>query len=222
MWLSISTFNDIKRIYQNKILNWAEKNLKIYSWRLDRNPYKVLISEILLVRTKASQVVQSYNKFLKKYPTINDFYGLKLDEVREIIKPLGLLFRANYIKTISNQIQNEFKGKIPNNFEDLKSLKGIGKYSANAILCFGYGKKRPLVDSNFIRVYKRVFNIFARTKTAKNDKFLWAFAEKILPNMQYIKYNYAILDLGGNICLSRNPKCYLCPVNKICYFFNRD
>ncbi|GAH00810.1 unnamed protein product [marine sediment metagenome] len=88
-----------------------------------------------------------------------------------MIKSLGLLFRAKFLEKIANQLKNDYKKKIPDNIVDLKKLEGIGNYSANAILCFGFNQRRPLLDSNFIRVYNRVFNITSKTKTAKNDKF---------------------------------------------------
>ncbi|GAH00814.1 unnamed protein product, partial [marine sediment metagenome] len=120
----------------------------------------------------------------------------------------------------ANQLKNDYKKKIPDNIVDLKKLEGIGNYSANAILCFGFNQRRPLLDSNFIRVYNRVFNITSKTKTAKNDKFLWEFSELLLPNKNFINFNYAILDLGGNICITFKPKCHICPLSKICFFFS--
>jgi A/G-specific adenine glycosylase len=158
---------------------------------------------------------------MKVYPTLDDFFCIQLDKVKKIIKPLGLLFRAEYLGKISEKIKNEFSKTIPNSFDALKSLTGIGKYGANAILCFGFKKRRPILDSNFIRVYQRVFNIKSITKTPKNDKFLWKFTENILPKNNFIKYNYAILDIGGNICLNRNPQCHFCPLNSFCYYFSR-
>lgn len=121
---------------------------------------------------------------------------------------------------MTNQIKNDYNKKIPNNFIDLKKLKGIGDYSANAVLCFGFKLKRPLLDSNFIRIYKRVFDVSPKTKTAKSDKYLWDFSEALLPDSNFIKFNYAILDLGGNICISRKPKCNICPLTRICFYLN--
>ena len=205
-----------KKKFRKLVLEWGKNGIRDYPWRQKKTPYRVLISEILLTRTKAEQVLPVYKEFIKTYPNIRSFLKMDLNLVEEIIKSLGLLFRAEMLKEIAIKLKNEFKGNIPNSLKELKSLKGIGDYGANAILCFGFGQKRPLIDANFIRIYLRVFGIKPKTKTAKNDKFLWQFAEKLLPDTKFIQYNYSILDLGGQICRARTQDCKICPVNDIC------
>ena len=131
---------------------------------------------------------------------------------------LGLLKRTTILNDLASQIKIHFNKKIPQNLSELISLEGIGDYSANPILCFGFNERRPLLDLNFIRIYKRVFNITSKTKTTKTDKFLWNFIEELLLDENFIEFNYAILYLGGKICLCRAPRCNLCPVNQICYY----
>jgi len=210
------------KIFQKNILDWSKDNLIDYPWRKDRNPYRVFISEILLIRTKASQVTPVYKDFINIYSNLEKFIEMDLKTVKTLIKSLGLLFRAEILQEITNQIKNEFNNKIPDSFKELKSLKGIGNYGANAILCFGFEKKRPLLDSNFIRLYKRVFNISPKTKTAKSDKFLWEFSEQLLPEKDFIIFNYGVLDFGGQICLPKKPKCGICPLKQICVFFKKQ
>lgn len=212
--------DDIKKQFQKIVLKWAEGNLIEYPWRKNRNPYRVLICEILLIRTKAPQVVPVYIEFMKMYPTLENFLKLNRDVIENLIKSLGLAFRANMIAEIAFDIKNRFRNRIPDSISELKSLKGIGDYGANAILCFGFNQKKPLLDSNFIRIFKRVFDIRSKTKTAKSDRFLWEFSENLLPKKDFIKYNYAILDLGGNICISKSPKCEICPLNHLCRYYN--
>ena len=205
-----------KKKFRRLILEWGEDNIREYPWRENRTPYRVLISEVLLTRTKADQVVPVYEHFMKTYPTIKDFLKIDISKVKEIIRSLGLLFRADMLKEISKKVKKDFDGKIPESLSKLKSLKGIGDYGGNAILCFGFGQKRPILDANFIRVYERALNVKPKTKTAKKDKFLWDFATEILPNDKFMIYNYAILDLGGQICRARKRECDLCPINSIC------
>jgi len=210
-----------KNEFQSSVLKWYSANGVKYPWCEKRTPYRVLISEFLLVRTKASQVKTVFEQFMIKYPTLDEFLKMEIEMVEEIIKPLGLLFRANYLKHIAEQIKNDFSNTIPDNFSDLKSLQGIGDYTANAILCFGYNQRRPLIDTNYIRLYKRVFNIKSKNKNPKNDKYLWNISEELLPEANYVEFNYATLNLGVNICLNNNPKCKICPVQKICYYYNK-
>ena len=205
-----------KKEFRRSILEWGEYNIREYPWRESRTPYRVLISEILLTRTKADQVVPVYKNFMEIYPTIEDFFKMDLSKVKDIIQSLGLLFRADMLNDIANKIRNDYDGTIPNSLSELKALKGIGDYGGNAVLCFGFGERRPILDANFIRIYKRALNIKSKTKTAKNDKFLWTFAEKILPDENFVSYNYAILDLGGQICRARTQECNICPIRSIC------
>jgi len=214
----ITVSKDLKRRFQIEISKWAKKNLIDYPWRENRNPYKVLICEILLIRTKAPQVDPVFRKFMRKYPDMERFLKAKLKDLEKLIRPLGLLFRAKMLRELANQLESEFNRQIPDNFNDLKALKGIGDYAANAILCFGFDKKRPLLDSNFIRIYERFFNITSKTKTPKTDKYLWNISDNLLPDEGYVQFNYAILDFGGNVCLSKNPKCSDCPLNNHCYY----
>lgn len=208
--------------FRDMLLAWAEENLINYPWRENRTPYRVLISEIFLTRTKAAQVEPVYSEFIKIYPTLKDFLNLNLNKVKRIIKSLGLLNRAEVLKEISNTLKKDYNGKIPNTISELKLLKGIGDYGAGAILCFGFGIRSPILDSNFIRIYERVFNIKPKTKTAKTDKYLWECAEKILPDENFVNFNYAVLDLGGNICLPRGPKCDDCLINSLCLYFKKS
>jgi len=111
----------------------------------------------------------------------------------------------------------QFNYQIPSKFIELKTLKGIGDYNANAILCFGFNQRRALLDTNFIRLYKRLFNIKPKTKTPKTDKYLWGKSEELLPEKNFIQFNYAILDFANKICKNKNPKCEICILNDICY-----
>lgn len=208
----------LKEMFQEAILDWAKENLREYPWRKNITPYKVLISEILLTRTSASQVLPVYNDFLKEYPNLDKFLDADYNPIFKLIESLGLIYRANRIIKLKTQLINEFDRKIPNNFDDLKKLPGIGDYNANAILCFGFKKKRALLDNNFIRVYQRVFNVKSRTKTPKTDKFLWGFSESLLPTSSYIRYNYGVLDFGGIFCLPKIPKCQTCFISEICFY----
>ena len=213
--------DELKSKFRNLILRWSEKNLIDYPWRRERNPYRVLISEIFLNRTRASQVIHVFNDFIKAYPTLEDFLNFNFRDIFNIVKSLGLYKRVDYLEKLSNQLKSEFNGIIPDEFDKLISLKGIGIYTANAILCFGYNKKRPLLDTNFIRIYKRIFEVYSKTKSPKTDKFLWNFSKGLLPKEKFIEFNYGILDIGGRICKPRKPKCMICPLFEICKFYKK-
>jgi len=156
---------------------------------------------------------------MKLYPNLEKFFRINVKKVKELIKPLGLAYRAEGLKKVSDKIRHEFDKKVPNNLKDLKALFAVGDYGANAVLCFGFNKKRPLLDTNFIRIYKRIFNIVSEKKRPKSDKMLWAFSEYLLPEKRYVEFNYGVLDFGGNICTSKKPKCENCLINEICFYY---
>jgi len=220
---NVQKFNiseNIKKDFIKKVLTWSKGNLRDYPWRRNRNPYKILISEVLLTRTKADQVFPVFLNFMDFYPNLERFLDMKISLVKSLIKPLGLKKRAETLKEISYQLKNNHNAMIPNTLSKLKSLNGIGDYCANAILCFGFGRKYPILDSNFIRLYSRVFNVKSKTKNAKSDKFLWQFAKHLLPEKDFIKFNYSLLDIGGLFCLPRKTKCEYCPLKLLCLLYN--
>ena len=135
-------------------------------------------------------------------------------ELEEDLRPLGLQKqRRNALKQIAEIILSEYSGNIPSNEKMLLSLPHIGQYSTNAILCFNYGIRKPIVDVNVARVITRFFGI-PMPKDIRNEK-LWELAEKLLPEKDFINYNYGLLDLGGLIC-KKSPLCNSCFLDNIC------
>jgi len=202
--------------FQKFIINWTSENLKSYPWRDKKSPYKVLISEIFLIRTKAHQVKPIFIKFIEKYPSLESLFKMKLQDGEKLMNSLGLHKRVDMLKKLSEQIKFDFNEKIPNNYKDLISLMGIGPYTANAILCFAFGKRKPLLDNNILRLYERVFNIKSNKKKPTTDKKLWELSEKLLPVNNFVNFNYGILDFCIEICTPKKPKCLFCPLNQMC------
>ena len=121
------------------------------------------------------------------------------------------------MKKIAQQILSEYGGKIPDTERDLLKLKGVGHYTANAVLAFAYGKCVPVVDSNIARVLRRYFNL-ENKKPAYADRDLWALAKKVLPLTNCREYNYGLLDLAALICHPKNPECEKCPLREYCSY----
>lgn len=206
--------------FQHDLLTWYSKNKRCFPWRETRNPYNVLISEVLLQKTNSRAVGSVYNEFIHKYPTPLHVTKSTIDEIYQIVSPLGLHYRAERIFLLCNSIVKEYKGKIPNNITDLMTLKGIGRYAASAVLCFGFGYKIAILDQNVIRILSRVFNIRSYKPRPHTDRSLWQAAEDLLPENKFKEYNYALLDLSALICKTK-PDCDICPLVNICYLHNR-
>jgi A/G-specific adenine glycosylase len=200
------------------VLEWHKDNNRNYLfWRKSKNPYHILIAEIMLQKTTALQVQSIIEDFLNRFPTPKDLAKASVEEIKELITPLGMEHkRAVRFKKLAKSIVEKFGGEIPDAKEELLSLPGVGQYIANSVLCTAFGKDEPLVDTNIVRVLERVFNIKSRKKRPRTDEMIWNFVKRITPPGKSRDLNLALLDFGALVCTARKPKCVLCPVSKIC------
>ena len=206
-------------IFQQAILDWYEKNRRGYIWRGQSDPYKILISEIMLQQTNADRVLAVYQRFIQQYPGIRELAQARLPDLMTIIKPIGLGYRAHRLKRVAEKLVAEYDGDLPAREEALLALPGVGQYITNAILCFAFDKKVAMVDVNVVRLYHRVFGITSEKHRPRDDRKLWKFAQEMLPVNRFKEYNLALIDLSAQICTSRKPKCDECPASSICYFY---
>ena len=206
--------NGIRR----KVVKWEKENWTPYPWRVNRIPYKVLIAELLLKRTTRQAVAREFPKFIQKFPDFNAIYAAPMEEVEEAFKHLGLYKqRAKQLKQLAEVIIRKYQGKIPDRWEDLVALPGIGIYLAGAILSFGYGKKAPVLDSNVIRLLMRLTGIKAK-RHEDYLRILW----KLVPDEEHDYFNYGLIDLGALVCHYKRPKCNTCPLKEFCVHYLRN
>jgi A/G-specific adenine glycosylase len=203
--------------FVSALLDWARNNLRKYPWRETSNPYRIMIAEIMLQRTRAEQVVPVYKQFLHAYPNISSLSKASVSEVRSAILSLGLVKRAEGIKRLADQIMEEYHGRIPRTREGLMQLHWVGNYIANAVLCYAFQQDVPTVDVNFARVLERVFSLKLK-QPAQKDKRVHEFAQHLIPPAKGScrVLNLGILDLANKICTAKNPSCLICPVNSAC------
>lgn len=205
---------------QKSLLDWYAANHRDFPWRNTNNPFEILLAEKLLQQTKARDVVVSiYTKLLAKYPTAQALMNASVIDLREIIRPLGLAYRAVEIKKMAAEIVELHYGKVPPNLEDLLSLTGVGDYAARAVLSFAYNRNVPIVDINVARLLHRLcgFEDPLPANPARK-KYLRQLATKLLPSERVREYNLAILDLCALVCTPQNPKCYECPLRDLCHY----
>lgn len=203
--------------FRETLQSWAEGNLRDFPWREDATPYQVLVAEVLLQQTLASKVEPIYEEFVERYPEPEDLLDLDPDDLAELLDPLGLQnVRAQAL--IDNAEEIAERG-VPQDAEELQDLSYVGRYGANATLCFGFGEPRAIVDANVVRLYGR---FFGKDFDGAQDDAAWEFAEEVLPEEDVQRYNLALLDFAAETCTARSPDCDRCIFEGDCQFYAQD
>ncbi len=213
----------MSQILFKNLISWSESQYSELPWRRERTLYRTLVSEIMLQQTTVGTVLNHFERFLKVYPTIFDLALATEEDVCIEWKGLGYYRRARSLRALAIQIVEKHKGKIPTTFEELLVLKGIGPYTANAIVAIGADKKALAVDANLERVLARFYGVKIE-KGPKLQKKLWDDfkEEKILHEINKLSaraLNEAFMDLGRIVCQARKASCAICPLNENCQAF---
>lgn len=206
-----------KEFFMRALLDWYEQEGRYFPWRETKDPYKVFIAEFMLQRTQARQVLPVYLEFTKVYPNIHSLARSRREKLISILKKLGLISRAETLRDAARQIVLEFDGYIPDTAENLMKVKGVGRYTANAILCFAFNRRVPIVDSNVVRLYKRYWNFNSNVKRPHTDEKIWEMAGELLPEEDFRDFNYALIDFASIIC-SKHSNWQRCPIRDKCKY----
>lgn len=209
-----------KSDFSQKLLTWFETNGRDFPWRHTRNPYEILVAEKLLQQTSVrGSLIEAYRFLLHKFPTPDTLSLASVSDIRLIIQPLGLLYRANDLILMAQDIVQRFNGEVPTSLEDLLSIYGIGDYSARAVLSFAYELDYAVVDTNVARIIYRVFHIEEKfpSNPARSRKLI-DLAQNHLPKGYSKEFNWALIDLGAQLCLSKKTYCKECPLHSVCKY----
>lgn len=202
--------------YREAIVRWGDEHFRDFPWRCTSNPYRFLLAELLLIRTAAGRVEEVYSVLVDRYPTPEDLSEAATAELEDLIEPLGLAKRAAYLKEMADELVHRFAGEVPETYEQLKSLSGVGKYVAAAVCCFVYDQNVPLVDANTLRVVRRNFGVDPSKRTYRNSE-MRELIGRMAAEDEPARYYYAMLDLAAEVCHAvRNPECSACPVLDWC------
>lgn len=202
--------------FRRRLLRWFAAYGRDLPWRRTRDPYKILVSEIMLQQTQVDRVKDYYAKFLHRYPTVGALAKARPLRVREEWEGLGYYARARNLHATSRVVMKEHGGEFPQAVDSLRALPGIGRYTAGAVASFAFGQRAPIVDTNVARVLRRVFGITGAPKSTAVQKTLWHVAERLLPRKKIWEFNQGLMDFGATVCTARNPKCHECPMMDIC------
>ena len=214
-----------EKLFSTNILKWHKNhNRNFFFWRNTRNPYHILVAEIMLQKTTARQVQGIFEEFLAKFPNVYDLSEASIENIEDVIKPLGLEhIRAKRLKKIAILIVEEYGGNIPSEKNELLALPGLGRYIVNSIQYLAFDKAVPIVDTNIVRILQRVFDLKTTKARARTDEKFWLFVKKLMPKDNFKEFNLALLDHGALICTAKKPEHNYCPVKEICnaYMKNR-
>lgn len=206
-----------RRAFVRRLLRWYARHQRPLPWRRTRDPYRILVSEIMLQQTQVNRVIPKYREFLRRYPSLDALARASTREVREAWYPLGYNIRPVRLRAIARTVVRRRGGRLPETREELLRLPGIGQYTAGAVLSFAYGRPAPILDTNVRRVLRRVFH----RDRATPDRALWALAASLLPPDDGYNFNQALMDFGATVCTARAPRCLSCPMRAICLAYPR-
>jgi A/G-specific adenine glycosylase len=194
---------------QKLVLRWYRVSGRPLPWRKTRNPYRILISEVMLQQTQVARVLEKYPRFLRRYPTLKALANTRIADVLRSWRGMGYNKRALRLRELAQTVQREHSGSLPRTIAGLHALPGIGRYTSHALACFAYGLQTPVVDTNIQRVLRRVFPNHGFSNS-------WDLAEHVLPTGKAYEWNQALMDLGSTICTAAGPRCSDCPIRSCC------
>ena len=199
------------------LLNWYHENARDLPWRRTRDGYAVWISEIMLQQTRVAAVIPYYERFLRELPDVFALANVTDDRLHKLWEGLGYYSRARNLKRAAGEIVSRFGGEMPQSYDELITLPGIGEYTAGAIASIAFGEAVPAVDGNVLRVYARLFGVERDIRDLAFKKEVRAFLLPLITKDQPGEFNAALMELGATVCLPNGqPKCGECPVRECC------
>jgi A/G-specific adenine glycosylase len=205
--------------FRRVLLRWYDRHGRDLPWRTTDDPYHILVSEVMLQQTQVDRVLPKYHEWLGKYPSLEALAGADEAEVSATWRPLGYNIRPKRLHSIAREAVATYGGRLPADRDTLLSFKGIGAYTAGAILSFAFRQRAAILDTNVARVLYRVFVGRGDPKGHAMTKHLWAVSAALVPKARAFDFNQALMDFGAMACTARKPKCLVCPMAKFCRSF---
>jgi A/G-specific adenine glycosylase len=209
-----------RRTFRRRLLGWYDRYRRDLPWRRTRDPYRVLVSEVMLQQTQVERVLPKYHEWLERYPSLPALAGADEDEVVRTWYPLGYNIRPRRLHAIARESVERYGGELPSDAATLRSFKGIGPYTAGAVMSFAFEGRSAILDTNVARLLFRVFVASGDAKSHSTRRRLWRISEAVLPVRRVFDFNQALMDFGALVCVARRPRCLACPLAAICRTFS--
>ena len=210
---------EVRRI-RRQVLRWGRANFRAYAWRYENDPWRSLLAEVLLQRTRARQVEPVFLALSRRFPTAESLVSAGDAAVRSVTANLGLHKRGRQLVDIAIAVAKR-GGQPPEDVTDLQRYKGVGVYTASAWLSLHRGKRAVIVDANVARWLSRVVG-WPRPRDPRNVAWVNDLAERLTPRRAFRDYNYGILDLTIEVCVTREPRCDVCPLRTECSYPSKN
>lgn len=207
---------EVFRYFGSELLDWYKREKRDLPWRRNRDPYAIWVSEIMLQQTRVETVIPYYHRFMERFPTIGDLAAAPEEEVLKAWEGLGYYSRARNLQAAARQVMERYGGSVPNDKAAVSGLKGVGPYTAGAILSIAFNLPEPAVDGNVMRVLSRFFNLDGDIAKPSVRAELEKLARELIPEGEASGFNQALMELGALVCTPRSPGCLACPVMKRC------
>jgi A/G-specific adenine glycosylase len=206
----------IRAALAERLLAWFARQTRRLLWRRGRTPYPVWVAVVMLQQTRVETVLPYYERFLARFPTVESLAGASLEKVLKVWEGLGYYARARNLHAAARQIVSTNDGQLPDTFEGLLALPGVGRYTAGAVASIASGRDVAAVDGNVRRVLCRVFAIREDVTRAATQRKLETLATNLLPPGRAGEFNEALMELGAVVCTPRAPRCDRCPLRDLC------
>src|SRR6187397_1423643 len=202
--------------FLRQLLTWYRAHGRELPWRQTSDPYHILVSEVMLQQTQVDRVLPKYDEWLAKYPSLTALAAADEADVSATWRPLGYNVRPRRLHAIARESVERYGGALPGDEATLRSFKGIGAYTAGAVLSFAFGQRAAILDTNVARVLFRIFVGRGDPKSHAMRRHLWDVSRTVLPMRHVFDFNQALMDFGATLCTARKPKCLICPLRSGC------
>ncbi len=208
--------NALKNDWPKKLLAWFDGNKRDLPWRENKDPYRIWVSEVMLQQTRVEAVKPYFENWINQFPTVEALAQATEDEVLRAWQGLGYYSRAKNLQLGVREVVEKYNGKVPETRKEIESLKGVGSYTAGAVLSIAYNKREAAVDGNVLRVYSRLYNSHEDVLKSSAKKKITSLVENTIPKDRPGDFNEALMDFGATLCIPKNPRCAACPLRDDC------
>lgn len=206
----------VKEFFREELLRWYRSQKRDLPWRRTRDPYWIWVSEVMLQQTRVDTVKPYYERFVTQFPTVEALAEAPEEYVLKAWEGLGYYSRARNLQAAARQVVEKYGGEVPDTAEEFRTLKGVGPYTAGAVMSIAFNRREPAVDGNVMRVLSRYFCIEEDIAKGSTRGYMERLQYELIPEGEASDFNQALMELGALVCTPKSPSCLVCPVMEKC------